>query len=127
MEEPAKEGDISAPHIADEWTEEMMGEFGDETRSEVRQAAREYVETQLAGCKVHGVASTVFTGNLFLVGVDISCADGRKTLDLVARRFYPPNGAGSYWRLDPLTAEFGQALSGYAAKRLEREAIESSE
>lgn len=113
--------------VQEEWVDEMMGEFGEQARQEVRKVSQEYVQSQMSDCVVEGMATTAFTGNLFLVGVDVSCAEVRKTLDLVARRFYPPDRLSSYWKVGPLTPEFGQALSGYAAKRLEREKRELGE
>jgi len=102
-----------------EWIDEIEGEFDDSVRQTVRETAQAYLQTQAPDCQVEGISITSFTGNLFLVAMDASCGSGRKTIQLVGRRFYPPAGGAAYWRAEPLTAELAQALSAYIAKRLE--------
>lgn len=88
----------------------------------IRELAEPYVRAQIPGCEVRGVSTMPFTGNLFFVGVDISCREERTTAELVARRFYPADGSPPYWKVEPLTPTLSRALSGYAVKKLEGEA-----
>jgi hypothetical protein len=112
---------VEEPHAPPEWMDEMTGLFSDEERQRVRKAAETYVESQITGCVVRGISTFVFTGNLYLVGVDISIDDQRETVNLVARRFYPLDGGPSYWNVEPITTDFIRALSGYALHTLKRE------
>ena len=104
-----------------EWLDEMGSGFDDNDRQTIRELAETYVRAQVLGCTVRGISTMPFTGNLFLVGVDLSCGNERKTAELGARRFYPPDGTSPYWKVEPLTPTLSRALSGYAVKKLEGE------
>jgi hypothetical protein len=125
-EEQRSETATSRQH--EEWFDEMVGDIGEENRETIRGLAQEYAHTQIPGSIVRGVSTTLFTGNLYLVSVDVMKDDVVLTMDLVARRFYPPDPAKTpYWRVDPLSPNLSRALSGVAAKRIEREKEASTE
>lgn len=121
--------------------DEITGQFGS-ARQIIRREAQVYIEKEMPQYNVEGVATTSFTGNLYFVGVDVISGDERKTVNLLARRFYPVSSTSlkigknqadplglfeddpatpPYWKVEPLTPELSRALSGYAVKKLEKE------
>jgi hypothetical protein len=81
-------------------------------RVEINARAIEYATTAFPGWKIEGVATFAYTGNLYLVAVDLSQEQKRQTVNLVARRFFNSDRK-AYWKVDPMTPEIGQALSGW--------------
>lgn len=69
-----------------EWLDEMGSGFDDNDRQTIRELAETYVRAQVLGCTVRGISTMPFTGNLYFVGVDVSCRNERRTAELGARR-----------------------------------------
>src|SRR5947209_19995299 len=83
-----------------------------EQRIEIRQAAIEYIKAQFPQWSVRGVTALSYTGNLYLVGVDLISGQQERTLSLIARLFVNESGV-MYWKVEALSSELSQALSGY--------------
>ncbi|MGA8184008.1 MAG: hypothetical protein WB819_10250, partial [Terriglobia bacterium] len=86
--------------------------IGGEDIPKVREVANAYVQAQESGCSARGFSSTSINGNLYFVAVDLTCDKTRKTLNLVARRFYTLDQESSYWKADLLSRDVvGLALT----------------
>lgn len=99
-------------------------------RVEARRAATDYARATFPSWEVRGVAAVAYTGNLYIVSVELSSGKESKTITLVSRLFITDEG-DTYWKADPLTPEMGQALSGlvfqkYRKLKTEHENLESS-
>lgn len=96
-----------------EWWTDLIGDQ-EENRPAVRQAAAEFVQKAIPGCKVLGIASLPYSGTTYVVGVDVNSGDKRYTVNLIVRMFVQPGEPKTYWRAEPLSPELAQALlSGY--------------
>ncbi|HEX8162105.1 MAG TPA: hypothetical protein VF538_09545 [Pyrinomonadaceae bacterium] len=107
---PSTTHDPAYDSATDEWLTQDRED--PDNRVEARRAAERFVASAYPGWKAEGVSTLAYTGNLYLVAVDLSQEKKRQTISLVARMFINAEGE-AYWKVDPMTPEMGQALSGW--------------
>jgi hypothetical protein len=100
--------------------EEIAQDVDDiDNRIEARKAAADYARTTLPSFEVRGVAAVAYTGNLYIVSVDLTWDKEHKTVTVVSRLFITESGE-TYWKAEPLTPEIGHALSGLVFQKYQK-------
>lgn len=109
------------------FNEDMAEGYADtDNRMEARKAAADYARAAFPSLTVRGVAAVAYTGNLYIVGVDLSSDKEHKTVTVVSRLFITDSGE-TYWKAEPLTPEIGHALSGLIFQKYQKLKTEHAE
>ncbi len=106
------------PHkIANAETVAQEDDFDPNYRAGARTSAIEFAKRQNPGWQVEGASAVAYTGNLYLVTVDLSLAKQQKMVNVIAHLFLTKD-AEYYWKCEPLSADLGRALSALAMEHL---------
>lgn len=95
--------------IAREEAESQGNDYFDESRREVREAARQFVKTELPQWTLKGMSSQAYEANVFWVDVDLEEGKRQRVLTLIVKQFFPESGA-PYWKAFPLDRNHASQL-----------------
>jgi len=76
--------------------------FPEISRSPVRDAATQFVKTELPTWTLKGISTEAYESNTFWADVDIESGKRNRILSLIVKRFYPDNG-DPYWKAFPVS------------------------
>jgi hypothetical protein len=117
---PSPSAEDSKARVAREEAKSQGNDYFDRSRTAVREAASQFVKTELPAWTLKGMASEPFESNVFWVDVDLENGQHKRVLSLVVKQFFPESGK-PYWKAFPLDKSHASQLHDARDSRIEAE------
>ncbi|HBB95591.1 MAG TPA: hypothetical protein DC054_09380 [Blastocatellia bacterium] len=108
---------------------EQASAYGSDPNSDrgpAREAASQFVKTELPQWTLKGISTEPYESNVFWVDVDIENGPRTRVLSLIVKRFYPENGE-PYWKAFPLDKSHASQLHDAHDAEIKRQLDESGQ